>query len=144
MQAKFYIIATDGLAHFDYQREINFIPRIGESITYYSLFLKDSNGNSQIYAKVIDVIHVYTDDEVKIVVEPYDNQEPHNYLSNKNNSLEEQNNDEMKKYKVTVSDHYGSTRVMVISGTSRRNIFKQLKKMIDEGDAFLNPIVEEI
>ena len=49
-----------------------------------------------------------------------------------------------KKYKVDVTGPYGAHRELIMTGTSRRNIFKQLANMIEDGDAFTNPIVTEL
>lgn len=50
----------------------------------------------------------------------------------------------LKTYTVTVTRIDNSKDTFKMTGTSRRNIFKQLNDRIRQGDTFRNPIVTEI
>lgn len=64
-----------------------------------------------------------------------------------NNTNFNQFNPNIRKFEVLVTScgsNVKHDRKMIITGTSRRNVFKQLNDMIRNGEAFTNPEVTEL
>lgn len=51
---------------------------------------------------------------------------------------------EEKRFRVRAKGPYGTRRELIMTGTSKHNIYKQLERMIEEGDCFWGTVVTEI